>query len=134
MQVPFQIKLLKYALDIMERYSTSGTGKVFELPSYENVNKKIKIVGKLCGINKKITFHLARHTFATLALSKGMPIESVSKILGHSNITTTQIYAKVINTKLENDLEGILDFQTVTTRKADVQDTVYQTSADVAIF
>lgn len=101
--IHFQVKLLKYAQDIIERYSNNKTANIFELPSYEYVNKKIKIVGKLCGINKNLTFHLARHTFATLALSKGMPIESVSKILGHTNITTTQIYAKVINAKLESD-------------------------------
>ena len=53
-----------------------------------------------------ITFHMARHSFAVLALNYGMPIESVSKILGHTNITTTQIYAKVTNTKLENDISA----------------------------
>ena len=51
-----------------------------------------------------VLFHLSRHSFAVLALNYGMPIESVSKILGHTNITTTQIYAKVTNTKLENDI------------------------------
>ena len=51
-------------------------------------------------------FHLSRHSFAVLALNYGMPIESVSKILGHTNITTTQIYAKVTNTKLENDISA----------------------------
>ena len=51
-----------------------------------------------------ITFHLARHTFGTLALTKGMPIESVSRVLGHTNIVTTQIYAKITTQKLDNDL------------------------------
>ena len=51
-----------------------------------------------------ITFHCARHTFGTLALSKGMPIESVSRVLGHTNIVTTQIYAKITTQKLDNDL------------------------------
>ena len=51
-----------------------------------------------------VLFHLSRHSFAVLALNYGMPIESVSKILGHTNITTTQIYAKVTNKKLENDI------------------------------
>lgn len=51
-----------------------------------------------------ITFHVARHGFATLALSKGMPIESVSRVLGHTNIVTTQIYAKITTQKLDNDL------------------------------
>jgi len=58
----------------------------------------------MCGIEKRTSFHLSRHTFAVLALNYGMPIESVSKILGHTNITTTQIYAKVTNTKLEHDI------------------------------
>ena len=51
-----------------------------------------------------ITFHCARHGFATLALCKGMPIESVSRVLGHTNIVTTQIYAKITTQKLDNDL------------------------------
>ena len=53
-----------------------------------------------------VLFHSIRHSFAVLALNYGMPIESVSKILGHTNITTTQIYAKVTNTKLENDISA----------------------------
>lgn len=61
---------------------------------------------KKCGIEKPISFHLSRHSFAVLALNYGMPIESVSKILGHTNITTTQIYAKVTNAKLENDISA----------------------------
>lgn len=57
-----------------------------------------------CGINKQISFHCSRHTFGTLALSKGMPIESVSRVLGHTNIKTTQIYAKITTQKLGDDL------------------------------
>ncbi len=53
-----------------------------------------------------VLFHVARHSFAVWALNYGMPIESVSKILGHTNITTTQIYAKVTNKKLENDISA----------------------------
>ena len=58
-----------------------------------------------CGINKNITFHMARHTFATtVTLTNGVPIESVCKMLGHRNIRTTQIYAKVINEKIAQDM------------------------------
>lgn len=56
-----------------------------------------------------ITFHLARHTFATLCLSKGVPMESVSKMLGHTNIRTTQIYARITNKKIEHDMEQFAD-------------------------
>ena len=56
-----------------------------------------------CGITKDISFHCARHGFATLALSKGMPIESVSRVLGHTNIVTTQLYAKITTEKLVPD-------------------------------
>ena len=56
-----------------------------------------------CGIEKAISYHCGRHSFATLALSKGMPIESVSRVLGHTNIVTTQIYAKITSQKLDND-------------------------------
>ena len=60
------------------------------------------------GITKKITSHLARHTFATtITLSKGVPIETVSKMLGHTNLTTTQIYARILNSKISNDMEAL---------------------------
>ena len=59
---------------------------------------------KECGITKENSFQSARHGFATLALSKGMPIESVSRILGHTNITTTQKYAKITTEKIDKDL------------------------------
>ena len=59
----------------------------------------------ICGVEKNLTFHLARHTFATtVTLSNGVPIESVSKMLGHTKITTTQVYAKVIEKKLSDDM------------------------------
>ena len=59
---------------------------------------------KEIGINKHITMHCARHSFAVLALNKGMPIESLSRMLGHTNITTTQIYAKITMQKLNSDM------------------------------
>lgn len=65
----------------------------------------LKEIATVCGINKKITFHVARHSFATLSISYGVPIESVSKMLGHTNIRTTQIYAKIIDTKLSEDMD-----------------------------
>ena len=62
-----------------------------------------------CGIEKSISYHCRRHSFATLALSKGMPIESVSRVLGHTNIVTTQIYAKNTSQKLNADLTMLGD-------------------------
>ena len=60
----------------------------------------------VCGINKDITFHSARHTFATtVTLENGVPIESVSKMLGHTNVKTTQLYARITGTKFSNDMD-----------------------------
>ena len=103
--VPFQIKLMDIPMQIIKRYEPYRiSNNLFNIGSYDTINKRIKEVAKLCGIEKRTSFHLSRHTFAVLALNYGMPIESVSKILGHTNITTTQIYAKVTNTKLEHDI------------------------------
>ena len=103
--VPFQIKLMDIPMQIIKRYEPYRINNhLFNIGSHDTINKRIKEVAKLCGIEKRTSFHLSRHTFAVLALNYGMPIESVSKILGHTNITTTQIYAKVTNTKLEHDI------------------------------
>lgn len=92
-------------MQIIKRYEPYRIGNnLFNIGSHDVINRRIKEVAKICGIEKRTSFHLSRHTFAVLALNYGMPIESVSKILGHTNITTTQIYAKVTNTKLEHDI------------------------------
>ena len=103
--VPFQIKLMDIPMQIIKRYEPYRiSNNLFNIGSHDTINKRIKEVAKMCGIEKRTSFHLNRHTFAVLALNYGMPIESVSKILGHTNITTTQRYAKVTNIKLEHDI------------------------------
>jgi len=92
--IPFRVMLLDSALKIIERYEPFRNGnRLFHLHANTYINRALKMIAKECGIDKHLTFHVSRHTFSTLALSKGMPIESVSKILGHTKITTTQIYA-----------------------------------------
>lgn len=75
--------------------------------SNQKTNAYLKEIADICGIKKNLTFHLARHTFATMSLSKGVSIESVSKMLGHTNIKTTQIYARITNKKIEHDMEQL---------------------------
>jgi site-specific recombinase XerD len=103
--IEYNIPLLNIAQMIIEKYR-GKTDRNLVLPVYNirNYNKRLKEIAKLCGINKHITSHVARHTFATLALTKGVSIESVSKMLGHSNIRTTQIYAKITNKKIGNEM------------------------------
>ena len=104
-KVPFQVKLLDIPLQIIERYRPLQVDNlVFPNLNYWSICKPLKKVMKECGITKDISFHCSRHGFATLALSMGMPIESVSRVLGHTNIVTTQIYAKITTQKLDNDL------------------------------
>ncbi|WP_181215279.1 site-specific integrase [Phocaeicola faecicola] len=104
-KVPFQVKLLDIPLQIIKRYEKFKTNKsVFPNLNYWSICKPLKKMIKECGITKDISFHCARHGFATLALSKGMPIESVSRVLGHTNIVTTQLYAKITTQKIDHDL------------------------------
>ena len=105
--VPYQVKLLEVPLQIIEHYRDypkDNPKSVFGDVNYWSVCKKLKPVMKECGIDKPISAHCARHGFATMALTNGMPIESVSRVLGHTNIVTTQIYAKITTQKLDNDL------------------------------
>ena len=69
------------------------------------INRQLKVIAKKCDIEKKLSFHMARHTFATsVTLNQGVPIETVSKMLGHAKLTTTQIYAQVLKTKISADM------------------------------
>lgn len=70
-------------------------------------SKNVKIIAKRAGIEKSISFHSSRHTFATRALTKGVPIEQVSKLMGHHSINTTQIYAKIVNSKLDEAMDAL---------------------------
>ncbi|MDT8416968.1 MAG: site-specific integrase [Lutibacter sp.] len=76
--------------------------------SNQKVNSYLKEIAEACGIKKNLTFHVARHTFATtVTLTNGVPIETVSKLLGHTKLATTQIYAKVIERKVSDDMRAL---------------------------
>jgi site-specific recombinase XerD len=83
------------------------------------MNAYLKEIAGVCGINKELTFHIARHTFATtVTLTNGVPIESVNKILGHKNLRTTQHYAKVLDKKVGEDMKILRDkFSTIAIKK-----------------
>lgn len=109
-----KVPLLPKALEIIEKYRRLQE-KVFvdfllPISSNQKTNKYLKEIVASCGINKNITFHVARHTFATtVMLSNGVPIETVSKLLGHSKLTTTQLYARVVETKIGEDIGNLLE-------------------------
>lgn len=103
-KVPYQVKLLPVPQKILRRCASKSGGVLFKVPKYRTLAKQIQQVMQECGISKRITLHCARHTFAILALNYGVPIESVSRMLGHSNITTTQIYARITLQKLDHDM------------------------------
>jgi len=102
----FYVKLLPVAKQLIEQYRiVAKSNFVFPVPDVNTMNLTLKRIAKQCGITKRISSHLARHTFATtVCLSQGVPIETVSRMLGHSNITTTQIYAKITNEKISRDV------------------------------
>lgn len=106
--VPSNVLLLDVAKAILKKYKDRDPkGRLLPILTNQRMNSYLKEIGDVCGIEKRLTFHLARHTFATLAISLGVPIESVSKMLGHTKIQTTQIYARITNKKVEADM---LDF------------------------
>jgi len=103
--VPYKVRLLDIPMAIMAKYEGRQKGeKILPVISNQKMNSYLHEIAGICCINKKITFHVARHSFATLCLTEGMPIESISKLLGHTRIKTTQIYARIIDRKLSNDM------------------------------
>ena len=104
---PVNLPLLNIPLTILKKYEGKlPKGQLLPVLSNQKLNSYLKEIADLCDIHKNVTFHLARHTFATTTtLSKGVPIETVSKMLGHTNIKTTQIYARITNEKISRDME-----------------------------
>ncbi len=103
--VNFNVPLLDIPQMILDKYKgTLPDKRLLPVLSNQKTNSYLKEIGDLCGIEKELTFHLARHSFATLTLSKGVSIESVSKMLGHTNIKTTQIYARITDAKISLDM------------------------------
>jgi site-specific recombinase XerD len=106
------IPLLPAAEAILEKYANNpycvANCKLLPVSSNQKMNAYLKEIADLCGITKNCTMHLARHTFATtVTLTNGVPLESVSRMLGHRSIPTTQIYAKVIDRRLSDDMENL---------------------------
>jgi site-specific recombinase XerD len=111
-EVSSRIPLLPIALAILDKYSKCpkcvSSQKALPVPCNQKYNEYLKEIAALCGINKNLTSHTARHTFATtITLGNGVPIESVSKMLGHKNLRTTQHYAKVLDLKLSQDMHAL---------------------------
>ena len=111
-KTPIKVPLLEPALELIKKYEnhpmTIVTGTLLPKITNEKLNVYLKEVAILCGIKKNLTFHMARHTFATtVTLSNGVPIETVSKLLGHTKISTTQIYARVLENKVSHDMNAL---------------------------
>lgn len=115
------IPLLPPAMAIINQFKEHPqviqSGKLLPVPSNQKMNAYLKEIADLCEINKPLTFHVARHTFATtITLTNGIPIESVSKMLGHRSLRTTQHYAKILDKKVSEDMEVL--FTKMTKKKS----------------
>jgi len=109
-----KVPLLPKAKQILDKYKDCNQrlvhGKLLPVLSNQKTNSYLKEIAKVCGIYKNISFHTARHTFAsTVTLSNGVPMETVSKMLGHTKLTTTQIYARVLERKVGDDMQKLVE-------------------------
>lgn len=108
------VPLLKDATKIINKYKNHPEsikrGAIFPLISNQHVNRCLKLIQEICEFDIPLTFHVARHTFAkTVALKNGIPLETIQMLIGHTKITTTQIYADVDEEKIINDMSGLDD-------------------------
>ncbi len=115
-----KIRILPVTQMIIDKYEnhpqSNNEEKLLPILSNQKMNAYLKEIAAICNINKELTFHIARHTFATtVTLTNGVPIESVSKMLGHKNLRTTQHYAKVLDRKVSEDMKILKDKFTVNT-------------------
>ena len=106
------IPLLPIADEILRKYEnhplTTDSERLLPMYTNQKVNEYLKTIAETCGITKKLTFHVARHTFATtVTLGNNVSMESVSKMLGHRSIKTTQHYAKILDKKVSEDMSSL---------------------------
>lgn len=101
------VPLLDIPKEIIKKYDGTGEGgKVFKMVTMSVVCLYLKEIKKLCKLERKLTFHQSRHSFGTtVCLSQGVPIETLSQMMGHRNIKTTQIYAEITGAKIEEDMQ-----------------------------
>ena len=105
----FHVPLIELPLQIIEKYrGLNKDGKMFVMLSCSKTNGNLKKIAKICGIKRNITFHMARHSYASLiTLSQGVPMETVSRMLGHRDLRATRIYAQVSNEKINTDMRRL---------------------------
>jgi site-specific recombinase XerD len=120
------IPLLPVSLTILDKYAQHAecltTGRLLPVLSNQKMNSYLKEITDVCGISKELTFHIARHTFATtVTLNNGVPIETVSKMLGHTNLRTTQHYAKLLDTKISHDMQRLSEKLEIQTEMQDTK-------------
>ncbi|MCX6256824.1 MAG: site-specific integrase [Bacteroidia bacterium] len=123
------IPLLPKALEILAKYQdyseANPKGQLLPVSSNQRMNTYLKELADICGITKNLTFHLARHTFATtVTLTNGVPIESVSSMLGHTSIKTTQIYSKVVEKKVSQDMAALRE-KLINAKNGEQQDAAF---------
>lgn len=104
------IPLHPVAEQILSLYNTTDDGRpIFPLPNRNRLWYCIHEIGILAGVKENLSYHASRHSFGTLTLSAGVPIESISKMMGHTNIRTTQGYAKVTDDKISEDMDKLME-------------------------
>ena len=95
--------------EVQQTVKEKGDHLVFHRDCSRSVmDAKLSIVGKACGICQRLSYHMARHTFGTMSLSSGIPIESIAKMMGHASISSTQVYAQVTDSKISEDMDRLI--------------------------
>lgn len=107
-KTPYRVQVLPPAWTIMERYRGKRAGFVFDVPTNDIIHNGMHYIQRNVGMESPLTFHMARHTFASLiTLSAGVPIETVSQMLGHTNLRTTQVYAAVSSERIHREMQNV---------------------------
>ena len=103
------VKLMPLPLEILKKYEgLCEDDHVFAVPNFTSISSRLNTIAKLCGIQKHLTWHMSRHTMATVVcLANGMPLEVVSSVLGHKSIESTQIYARITQEKLGCEIDTL---------------------------